>query len=201
MTGLSSAEQAIDLEALKRGDKAAFAQLVELYADSLYNLLYKLLGDPHEAEDALQEVFISAYKGIGQFEMRSNLGTWLYRIAYNVAMMHHRKRRPETISIDEPLELEDGEQVPRQFFDWCCLPESDLLSDEARAYMEQAIQSMPDSLKAVFTLRDIEELSTAEVSEILGLSVPAVKSRLHRARLFLREQLSDYFVEWAQRSN
>lgn len=201
MTSLSSAEQSIDLEALKGGDKAAFAQLVELYADSLYNLLYKLLGDPHEAEDALQEVFISAYKGIGQFEMRSNLGTWLYRIAYNVAMMRHRKRRPETISIDEPLELEDGEQVPRQFFDWCCLPENDLLSDEARAYMEQAIQAMPDSLKAVFTLRDIEELSTTEVSEILGLSVPAVKSRLHRARLFLREQLSDYFVEWARRNN
>ncbi|HEC22560.1 MAG TPA: sigma-70 family RNA polymerase sigma factor, partial [Chloroflexi bacterium] len=122
---------------------------------------------------------------------------WLYRIAYNTAMMRRRKKRPDTISIDDPLTLDDGEMVPRQFFDWCCLPERDLLSSEALAYMEEAIQLLPDSLKSVFVLRDIEGLSTAETGEVLNLSIPAVKSRLHRARLFLRERLSEYFAEWA----
>jgi len=192
-------EEAIDLEALQKGDKAAFAQVVELYADRLYNLVLKLIGDPLEAEDVLQEAFLNAYRNIGQFEGRSNVGTWLYRIAYNAAMMHRRKREPETVSIDEPLTLDDGEDVPRQFFDWCCLPEHDLLSSEALEYMDRAIQMLPDALRAVFVLRDIEGLSTTEVADVLGLTIPAVKSRLHRARLFLRERLTEYFSEWADK--
>ncbi len=197
MTEPTLSEETIDVEALKRGDKAAFAQVVELYADRLYNLALKLTGDPLEAEDVLQETFLSAYRNIGQFEGRSNVGTWLYRIAYNAAMMQRRKKQPETVSIDEPLTLDDGEDVPRQFFDWCCLPESDLLSSEALEYMNRAIQMLPEALRSVFVLRDIEGLSTAEVADVLGLTIPAVKSRLHRARLFLRERLTEYFSEWA----
>lgn len=196
-----SSEEAIDVEALKRGDKAVFAQVVELYADRLYNLALKLTGDPLEAEDVLQETFLSAYRNIGQFEGRSNVGTWLYRIAYNAAMMQRRKKQPETVSIDEPLTLDDGEDMPRQFFDWCCLPESDLLSSEAIEYMERAIQMLPEALRSVFVLRDIEGLPTAEVADVLGLTIPAVKSRLHRARLFLRERLTEYFSEWVGREN
>lgn len=190
-------ESDIDLAALQQGDRAAFAQLVELYADRLYNLIVKLLGDAFEAEDVLQEAFISAYRNIGRFEGRSSLGTWLYRIAFNAAMMRRRKKRPDTVSMDEPVRLDDGGSVPRQFFDWCCLPERDLLSSEALQYMDEAIQLLPESLKPVFILRDIEELSTAETGDVLDLSVAAVKSRLHRARLFLRERLSEYFSEWA----
>lgn len=188
-------EKEIDLDALRAGDKTAFAMVVELYADRLYNLALKLLAHPQEAEDAVQETFLSAFKNIDRFEGRSSLGTWLYRIAYNTAMMRHRKKTPDTVSIDQPLTLNDGETVPRQLFDWCCLPESDLLTGESMEYMEKAIQLLSDTLKPVFLLRDIEGLSTEETSDVLGISIPAVKSRLHRARLFLRERLSEYFNE------
>ncbi len=193
MTDTTFSEDEIDLSALQQGDKTAFAQLVELYANRLYNLALKLTNDLFEAEDVVQEALLSAYKHISRFEGRSSLGTWLYRITYNSAMMRHRKKRPDTVSIDEPVTLDDGEQVPRQFFDWCCLPESDLLTAESLEYMNEAIQMLPEVLKTVFVLRDIEGLSTTDAADILDISVPAVKSRLHRARLFLREQLSEYF--------
>jgi RNA polymerase sigma-70 factor (ECF subfamily) len=193
MTDTTFSEDEIDLSALQQGDKTAFAQVVELYADRLYNLALKLTNDSFEAEDVVQEALLSAYKHISRFEGRSSLGTWLYRITYNSAMMRHRKKRPDTVSIDEPVTLDDGEQVPRQFFDWCCLPESDLLTAESLEYMNEAIQMLPEVLKTVFVLRDIEGLSTTDAADILDISVPAVKSRLHRARLFLREQLSEYF--------
>jgi RNA polymerase sigma-70 factor (ECF subfamily) len=190
-------EADIDLKALRAGDKEAFAQLVEIYADRLYNLTLKLTGDPYEAEDVLQEALLSAYRHITRFQGRSAIGTWLYRITYNAAMMRLRKKQPAQVSMDEPVRFDSGEMAPRQFFDWCCLPEHDLLTAESLAYMDEAIQMLPDSLKSVFILRDIEGLSTAEVGEVLDLTAPAVKSRLHRARLFLREQLTQYFKEWA----
>lgn len=190
-------EEDIDFDALQAGDKAIFAQVVELYADRLYNLALKLTGDEMEAEDVLQEALISAYKAIDTFEGRSRIGTWLYRITYNAAMMRLRKKRPDTVSIDKPITLDDGQTLPRQFYDWCCLPERDLMSSEAMDYMEEAIQMLSESLRPVFVLRDIEGLSTQETADVLEITVPAVKSRLHRARLFLRERLSEYFSTWA----
>lgn len=190
-------EDAIDFDKLRDGDKAEFARVVDLYADRLYNLALKLTGNEMDAEDVLQEAFISAYENIDTFKGRSKIGTWLYRITYNTAMMRHRKKRPNTVSMQAPVQLDDGDTIPRQFFDWCCLPERDLLTSEALAYMEEAIQRLSDSLRPVFVLRDIEGLSTAETGEVLGISIPAVKSRLHRARLFLREELTRYFKEWA----
>jgi RNA polymerase sigma-70 factor (ECF subfamily) len=187
-------EAEIDLDLLRSGDKAAFTQLVERYADSLYNLALKLLGNQQEAEDALQETFLNAYKAIGSFEGRSSLNTWLYRIAYNTSLMQRRKKRAATVSIDEPLTLDDGQVIPRQFFDWCCLPERDLLSEEALEMMDEAVWQLPESLRPVFVLRDVEGLSTSEAGEVLDLSDSAVKSRLHRARLLLREQLSTYYA-------
>ncbi len=197
MTDITAADELIDLDALRAGDRAAFARLVETYADRLYNLALKLTGDPHEAEDVLQEALISAFRSIDRFEGRSGLGTWLYRITTNAALMHRRRSRPDSVSIDEPVTLDGGDQVPRQFFDWCCLPERDLLSSEALAAMEEAIQMLPVALKEVFILRDIEGLSTQEAGEVLNITEAAVKSRLHRARLFLRERLSEYFAEYA----
>jgi len=197
MTHSAPTDAGIDLDALRAGDRVAFVRLVETYADPLYNLALKLTGHPQDAEDVLQETLVSAYRSIGGFQGRSQIGTWLYRIATNVALMHQRRRQPDSVSIDEPLALGDGEMVPRQLFDWCCLPEPDLMSAEARQMMEQAIQALPETLKTVFVLRDIEGLSTEETGEVLGLSESAVKSRLHRARLFLRERLSEYFAEWA----
>ena len=110
-----------------------------------------------------------------------------------------RKRRPEGISIDETVDTGEGEQEPIQIVDWCCLPEEELLSSEGRAHLDQAIDTLPYSLRVVFLLRDIEGLSTRETADVLGLSETAVKTRLSRARLRLREELSAYYAELLER--
>jgi RNA polymerase sigma-70 factor (ECF subfamily) len=178
---------------LQAGDQAAYAQLVEEHAGKIYRLALRLMGNEADAEDVLQETFLSAFKSIDRFEARSSLSTWLYRIASNAALMRLRRKEPEQVSVDEPVERDDGELIPRQLFDFCCLPEEDLLREEARAEMQRAVDELPPSLRSVFILRDIEGLSTEETAEALDLSVSAVKSRLMRARLKLRERLSQYF--------
>ncbi len=183
------------LARLKAGDQAAYAQLVEENASSIYRLALRLMGSEADAEDVLQETFLSAFKSIDRFEGRSSLSTWLYRIASNAALMRLRRNEPEQVSVDEPVERDDGDPMPRQFFDFCCLPEDDLLREEAREQMKQAIDELPPTLRSVFVLRDIEGLSTAETAEALDLSESAVKSRLMRARLKLRDQLSLYFSQ------
>jgi RNA polymerase sigma-70 factor (ECF subfamily) len=183
------------LKKLRAGDSVAFAQLVEANQRAVYNLALRMLNDPQEAEDVLQETFLSAYKALPGFEGRSSLSTWLYRIASNASLMRLRKKRPETTSIDEPLELEEGESLPRQFVDWSSVPEDELLNGESRRMMDEAVAELPEGLRIVFVLRDIEGLSTQEAGEVLELSEAAVKTRLHRARLALREKLSAYFAE------
>lgn len=182
------------IERLKAGDQAAYAEMVETYASRIYNLALRMIGDETLAEDILQETFLNAFRAIDRFEGRSQLGTWLYRIANNAALMHLRKKEPVTLSMDSPVETSEGEELPRQFFDFCCLPERELLGDEARMEMQAAIDALPESLRVVFLLRDIEGLSTKETADELDLSVPAVKTRLMRARLALREHLADYFA-------
>ena len=183
------------LTRLKAGDQSAYATLVEQNASAIYRLALRLMGNEADAEDVLQETFLSAFKSIDRFEGRSSLSTWLYRIASNAALMRLRRNEPEQVSVDEPVERDDGEMMPRQFFDFCCLPEDDLLREEAREQMKKAIDELPPTLRSVFVLRDIEGLSTAETAETLDLSESAVKSRLMRARLKLREQLSRYFSQ------
>lgn len=178
---------------LQQGDQGAYAQLVDEHAGRIYRLALRMMGNEADAEDVLQETFLSAFKSIDRFEARSSLGTWLYRIASNAALMRLRRREPEQVSVDEPLERDDGDLLPRQFFDFCCLPEEDLLRDEAWTEMERAIEDLPPSLRGVFVLRDIEGLSTEETAAALDLSISAVKSRLMRARLKLRERLAEYF--------
>jgi RNA polymerase sigma-70 factor (ECF subfamily) len=151
-----------------------------------------------EAEDVLQETFLSAFKAIDTFEGRSGLGTWLYRIAYNASMMRLRRAEPYTLSVEETLDTDSLTTVPRQLYDWCCLPEEDYESDEVRLELEMAVSDLPEALKAVFILREIEGLSTARTASALDISEGAVKVRLHRARLWLRERLSDYFADRAQ---
>ncbi len=109
--------------------------------------------------------------------------------------MRLRKKQPDMLSVDEPLLLDVGESLPRQLADWSNMPEDDLLSNESRQMMDETVSELPESLRIVFILRDIEGLSTAETGAVLGLSEGAVKTRLHRARLRLRERLSDYYVE------
>ncbi len=183
------------LQKLRAGDPVAFAQFVKENQGKVYNLALRMLNDPQEAEDVLQETFLSAYRALPDFEGRSSLSTWVYRIASNASLMRLRKKRPDTVSVDEPLELDAGDSLPRQFVDWSSLPEDELLTDEARQVMDEAVAELPESLRIVFILRDIEGLSTEETGDVLGLSEGAVKTRLHRARLGLRERLSAYFAE------
>jgi RNA polymerase sigma-70 factor (ECF subfamily) len=183
------------LRRLQSGDPLAFAQFVEENQSQVYNLALRMLNDPQEAEDVLQETFLNAYKALPGFEGRSSLSTWLYRIASNASLMRLRKKQPATVSVDEPLVLDDGDSVPRQLVDWSNLPEDELLSNEARQVMDEAVTELPEALRIVFILRDLEGLSTAETGEVLGLSTGAVKTRLHRARLWLRERMSAYFAE------
>jgi len=152
-----------------------------------------MLGNPQDAEDALQNTFVKALLSLDEFEGRSSPMTWLYRIAINEALVLIRKRRPQVSIADEPVGESDDIIAPVQLTDWCCLPESDFLTAESKKALDEAIQTLPEKLRAVFLLRDIEGLSIQETMEALGLSDTAVKSRLLRARLHLREQLSVYF--------
>lgn len=185
----------ISLQALKSGDRAEFARFVDKYSGTIYRLAMKLLNNTQDAEDILQETFIKAFHHIHQFDGRASLSTWLYRIATNEALMLIRRQKRPVLSLDEPIETEDGEQEPLQIVDWCCLPEAELLSSESRGYLDQAVRQLPDSLRLVFVLRDLEGLSTEETGQMLNLSETAVKTRLSRARFRLREMLSGYYRE------
>jgi len=183
------------LEALRAGDRAEFARLVEAYSGIVYRVAIKMLNNPQDAEDVLQETFIKAFRHLGKFDGRSNLSTWLYRIATNEALMSLRRQKQTFVSIDEPLGSEDYDSEPMEIVDWCCLPEDELMSTEARSHLDKAVETLPPSLRVVFILRDIEGLSTRETGEVLDLSETAVKTRLSRARLRLREQLTSYYGE------
>jgi RNA polymerase sigma-70 factor (ECF subfamily) len=184
------------IERLRRGDKVACAQCVEMHSDGLYRLALRMMRDPNEAEDVLQETLLNAFRGIASFDGRSSLKTWLYRIAYNTALMHLRGAKPQRVSVEDTLEAEDqGEILPEALHDWCCLPERDFESNAAREQLEKAIRALPENLRVVFILRELEGLSTVETANALGVSEQVVKVRLHRARLALREHLSEYFSE------
>ncbi len=182
------------LDRIRAGDRAACALCIEQHGPRLYRLALRLTKHEAEAEDVVQETFLQAFKSIGSFEGRSGLLTWLYRIAYNAVLMHRRQTHP-TVSIEDQLQEEVDTTIPEQLFDWCCLPEQDLQADEVRTELDRAIGDLPETLRVVFTLRELEGLSTEEVAQSLGLSAEVVKQRLHRARLWLRERLSAYFVE------
>jgi RNA polymerase sigma-70 factor (ECF subfamily) len=193
-----SDERAADpfsLEALRGGDRAEFARVVEAYSPMIYRLGLKMLGNQQDAEDMLQETFIKAYRHVEDFDGRSSLSTWIYRIATNEALMALRRKRPDILSFDAPPAGDTEPQESLQIVDWCCLPEEEMMSSEGRAYLDQAVESLPHGLKVVFLLRDIEGLSTRETAEVLNLSEMAVKTRLSRARLRLREDLSNYYRE------
>jgi RNA polymerase sigma-70 factor (ECF subfamily) len=187
--------EGFSLEALQEGNPEEFSRLVDAYSSKIYRLALKMLNQQQDAEDVLQETFLKAYRGLKSFDGRSKLSTWLFRIATNEALMILRRKHPDFLSIDEPIETEEGEQEPIQIVDWCCLPENEFLSVESRVRLDAAVIKLPESLRVVFILRDINDLSTHETAEVLGLSDTAVKTRLSRARLRLREELSTYFTE------
>lgn len=185
----------ISLEALIAGDRAEFARLVDEYSSPIYRLGLRMLGNPQDAEDVLQNTFLNALTHIQNFEGRSSLATWLYRIAANEALMLLRKKKPQ-VNIEEMEGEEDAEDLrPTQFVDWSAIPEDELLSGEAKKVLDAAIQQLPESLRLVFLLRDVEGLSIKETADALNLTETNVKTRLLRARLALRAQLSAYYSE------
>ncbi|HMK34362.1 MAG TPA: sigma-70 family RNA polymerase sigma factor [Desulfomonilaceae bacterium] len=177
------------------GDYEAFEKLVEKYEGRIYRHLRKMVKDNHHAQDLLQETFLSAYKGLEGFTGASSFSTWLFRIATNTALMYLRKNRPENVEYDDEIRTQtDGLFVPasREFVN---TPLDLLLSKEGRRKIEQVIDDLPVLYRSVIVLRDVEGFSLEEVSRIMDSSVAAIKSRLHRARNFVREALASYYME------
>ncbi len=184
----------ISVKALITGDREAFAKLVDMTSAQIYRMMARILGDQQDAEDALQETYIKAFRSLPDFEGRSSITTWLYRIAVNEALMLVRKRKPQAISVDDDFSFDaEAESEAMEITDFCCLPEGELLSSESRRFLDQAVQTLPENLRVVFVMRDQEGFSIQETAEALDLSENNVKTRLLRARLRLRQELSVYF--------
>ncbi|MFZ3332791.1 MAG: sigma-70 family RNA polymerase sigma factor [Candidatus Acidiferrales bacterium] len=178
--------------AAKAGDISAFETLVGRYERKIFRLAQNITQNREDAEDVMQESFLKSYQHLGEFQGNSRFYTWLVRIAVNQALMKLRKRRPNQVSLDE--EIDTGEDtMPREVEDWGPSPEDRYEQAELGGILSTTIAELDPPFRIVFQLRDIEELSTEETAEALGLSIPAVKSRLLRARLKLRQKLNRYF--------
>ena len=181
------------VQAAKKGDVNAFGELVRRYDRNVFRIAQHITQNREDAEDVVQDAFLKAYENLGQFQEQSKFYTWLVRIAVNEALMKLRRRRPErNISLDQEVQTED-DSIPREVADWSPNPEQLYNQSELRDILSRTIQGLPPSFRTVFVLRDVEGLSTEETAEALELSIPAVKSRLLRARLQLRERLNRYF--------
>jgi RNA polymerase sigma-70 factor (ECF subfamily) len=178
--------------AAKAGDIDAFETLVGRYERKIFRLAQNITQNKEDAEDVMQEAFLKSYQHLGEFQGNSRFYTWLVRIAVNQALMKLRKRRPNQFSLDETAESEE-DVMPRELEDWGPSPEQRYAQTELQQILGQVIADLEPGFRVVFQLRDVEDLSTEETAEVLGLSVPAVKSRLLRARLKLRQKLNRYF--------
>ena len=185
-------DEPILVAAAKSGDVAAFETLVGRYERKIFRLTQNITQNREDAEDSMQEAFLKAFEHLPEFEGNSRFYTWLVRIAVNQALMKLRRRRPNVVSLDEEIDAGD-DMMPRDVEDWGPSPADRYAQTELADILSKAIGELDPSFRTVFQLRDIEELSTEETAEALDLSVPAVKSRLLRARLKLREKLNLFF--------
>src|ERR1043166_3341568 len=177
----------------RAGDAQAFTDLVNRYERKIYRLAKNITPKHEDAQDVLQETFLKAYEHLGGFHGNSKFYTWIVRIAVNEALMKLRKRKGDrTVPLDEPVDTGE-EMVTREIAVWEDNPEQRYSREEIQQILDRAIESLKPDFRTVFILRDIEEMSTEETAETLGISVPAVKSRLLRARLALREKLTRQF--------
>ena len=184
------------VNAAKGGDVAAFEELVNRYESKILRLTKNITGNREDAEDAMQDAFLKAYAHLDGFQQDSRFYTWLVRIAANEALMRLRKRRPGQVSLDEPVEG-DTDLMPRELEDWRPNPEREYAQAELQALMAEVLEKLEPEFRIILVLRDIEELSTQETADVLGISVPNVKSRLLRARLKLREKFNRHFRQGA----
>jgi RNA polymerase sigma-70 factor (ECF subfamily) len=186
-------EELVLVNSAKAGDVGAFEELVRRYDRNVFRIAQHITQNREDAEDVVQDAFLKAYENLPQFQGQSKFYTWLVRIAVNEALMKLRRRRPERmVSLDEEVRTEE-DSMPREIADWSPNPEQQYNQAELKDILGKTIQGLPPSFRTVFVLRDVEGLSTEETAEALSLSIPAVKSRLLRARLQLRERLNKYF--------
>ena len=172
----------------KKGDTNAFGRLMTEYQSKIYRLARRMTETDEDAEDVLQEAFIKAFRSLGGFKGKSKFSTWLYRITVNLALMKLRKKKLDAVSLDEPISTDEG-IVQREIEDEGMDPLQELIESESKGILDKAIADLPKTYRAVFVLRHIEGLSTEETARIMNITVPAVKSRLHRTRLLLQEKL------------
>jgi RNA polymerase sigma-70 factor (ECF subfamily) len=182
------------VSAAKAGDLAAFEELVNRYERRIFRLAMNITQNREDAEDATQDAFLKSFQHLGEFQGGSRFYTWLVRIAVNEALMRLRRRRPNVTSLDEPVETGD-ELLPREVQDWGPTPEQHYAETELNSILSHAIGELEPIYRAVFVLRDVEQFSTEETAQALGISGPAAKSRLLRARLKLREKLNPFFEQ------
>ena len=177
----------------KAGDDTAFTELLSRYERKIYRLAKNITQNDEDAEDVMQEAFLKAYSHLDSFQGNSKFYTWIVRIAVNESLMKLRKRKSDKlVSLDE--QVDTGEDlVPREIAVWEDNPEAQYSQEELRGILDKSVESLAPIFRSVFVLRDIEDLSTEETAEALGISIPAVKSRLLRARLQLREKLTRFF--------
>lgn len=198
----------VDLDALllakaKSGDQKAFAQLVRQYEQMVYSFSFKVCRDKDQAEETLQDTFVNVFRKLNQFDGKAKFSTWLYSIVTNNCMMKRRKTKLEqaSVSVEEPTmprhnhQQEGEEKIGNILQDWSNTPLDDVMNKELRELLDKAILKLPLDYRLVFLLRDVEGQSAEETAAIMKLTVPAVKSRLRRARVFLREQLNEYMTQ------
>ena len=193
LPGLSADDELALVNRSRKGDAAAFSELVNRYERRIFRLAKRITQNDEDAEDVLQEAFLKAYQNLESFQGNSKFYTWLVRISVNEALMKLRKRKTDkTVPLDEPMDTGE-ETVQREIAVWEGNPEDRYSQEELHGILEEAIDSLKPVYRTVFVLRDVEEMSTEETAEALNLSIPAVKSRLLRARLQLRERLTRMF--------
>ena len=193
VSSLAGFDEAAVVAQAREGDARAFSELVRRYEGKIFRLAQHVTQNREDAEDVLQETFMKAYEHLDQFQGNSKFYTWIVRIAVNQALMKLRRRKTDrSVSLDETIDTGE-DTVVREIAAWDEDPEDRYSREELGAILDTAVQSLDPPYRSVFQLRDIDELSTEETAETLGLSVPAVKSRLLRARLQLREKLTRYF--------
>jgi len=186
------------IAAARTGDRRAFAVLVKRYEETVYRFAFKLCRDRDKAEEVFQDTFVNVFRKLSSFDGKSKFSTWLYSIVTNNCLMKRRKRRMQELedpleNLDHPPMGADG-HFARQVDSWPMTPSEIVLGKELNDVLSRAIQKLPDDYRVVFVLRDVEEKSTEETAQILNISVEATKSRLRRARAFLRNELTPYMT-------
>ncbi|MCG1023778.1 MULTISPECIES: RNA polymerase sigma factor SigW [Sutcliffiella] len=176
------------IKQIKKGDQDAFAEIVEIFKDKIYQLVYRMIGNSHEAEDIAQEAFIRAYININSFDVNRKFSTWLYRIATNLTIDRIRKKKPDYY-LDAEVAGTEGLTMYSQVAADIALPEEEVETMELQGEIQRQILKLPDKYRSVIVLKYIDELSLIEISEILEIPVGTVKTRIHRGREALRQQL------------